>query len=88
MTEKTSNKNGARGHPLNPDKEKILISQEAKTERKARQKANLPDTAFRQAEKADRFAVRDDVFSAEADAEKKTTSPCWLIIPRCLKLLL
>ena len=74
MTEKTSNKNGARGHPLNPDKEKILISQEAKTERKARQKANLPDTAFRQAEKADRFAVREDVFSAEADAEKKTTS--------------
>jgi hypothetical protein len=74
VTEKTSNKNGARGHPLNPDKEKILISQEAKTERKARQKANLPDTAFRQAEKADRFAVREDVFSAEADAEKKTTS--------------
>ena len=73
MTEKTSNKNGARGHPPGADQEKIQISQEARIERTARQKANLTDTAFRQAEKEDRFSAREDVFSGEDDVRKTSS---------------
>ena len=66
--------NGARDRPLIPDEEKIQLSKDRRIANRARAEAGFPDTAFRQAKKADRFAAREDAFSSDPDSVPKDKS--------------